>query len=260
MSDVVLGEKRGTVFEIVLNRPDTLNAMNYEMIDGLYTRVQEADDPAIRAVLIRGEGRGFSAGGDIRQFATIVETGQGVPTEMPDRLHGMIEKLRALEKPVLAVVHGPCAGAGTSLVLACDLAIAASDCKFNLAYVGIGLSPDGSSSYFLPRHVGAKKAAEILLTGRNLSAEEVLALGLINRVVPAQQVLTEGRAWASLLAAGPTLAYAKVKQLINRSYQNSLHDQLALETELICKSSMTEDFRSGIQAFLAKNKPNFSGQ
>ncbi len=260
MSDVVLGEKNGAVFEIILNRPDTLNAMNYELIDGLYRRIAEAKEDSIRAVLIRGEGRGFCAGGDIRKFAEMAEAGQGVPREMPDRLHDMVENLRALPKPVIAAVHGPCAGAGLSLVLACDLAIAADNCKFNLAYVGIGLSPDGSSSYFLPRHVGSKKAMEIFLTGRNLTSQEALELGLINEVVPADQVLAKGRGWAERIANGPTLAYAKVKRLVGEAARNSLHDQLALETDLICESSTTEDFRSGIQAFLSKQRPVFQGK
>lgn len=260
MSDVVKSEIHGDVLEIVMNRPDSLNAMNMDLIDGLYQRVNEAAASDARAILIRGEGRGFCAGGDIHKFAELAEKGQGVPPEMPDHLHEMIENLRKLPKPVIAAVHGPCAGAGLSLVLACDLAIASEESKFNLAYVGIGLSPDGSSSFFLPRHVGAKKATEIFLTGRNMKAQEILELGLVNKIVPADQVLTEARALAAQLAQGPTLAYAKVKELINKSYGNNIHDQLALETELICKSSETEDFRAGVAAFLSKQKPKFAGK
>lgn len=259
MSDDVKLSCNGAVAEIILNRPESLNAMNLDLIEGLYQRVLECRSETIRAVLLRGEGRGFCAGGDIRKFATMIEGGEGVPEAMPDRLHEMIENLRQLPKPVLAAVHGPCAGAGLSLVLACDLAIAAEDCKFNLAYVNIGLSPDGSSSYFLPRHVGSKKATEIFLTGKNMSAQEVLELGLINKVVPAAQVLAEGRAWAEKLAQGPTLAYAKVKELLARSATNDLHAQLALETKLICESSHTEDFKAGIKAFLQKEQPTFKG-
>lgn len=269
-SDVVKTERQGAVLEVILNRPDRLNAMNFDLIDGIYRGILQGKDPAIRAVLIRGEGRGFCAGGDIREFAKLLGSTQGaspmgvppmgVPREMPDRLHQMIEQVRALPKPVIAVVHGPCAGAGLSLVLACDLAIVSAESKFNLAYVGIGLSPDGSSSYFLPRHVGMKRALEIFLTGKNMTAEEILELGLVNRVVPAGEVLGEGRQMAQMLAMGPTACYARVKQLVNASYQNSLHDQLALETDLICKSSETDDFRAGITAFLEKRIPEFKGR
>ncbi len=260
MSDVVKAERINGVLEITLNRPDSLNAMNEEVIEGLLQRVEETRPPEVRAVLIRGEGRGFCAGGDIRHFAKLLESGQPVPREMPDRLHEMIECLRQLPKPVLAAVHGPCAGAGFSLVLACDLAIASEESKFNLAYVGIGLSPDGSSSFFLPRHVGMKKATEIFLTGKNMTAQEVLELGLINRIVPATDLLEQGRAMARMLASGPTAAYGRVKELINSSYHNNLHDQLALEAQHICESSTTEDFRAGIAAFLAKKTPEFKGR
>lgn len=260
MSDVVKTERKGEVLEIIMNRPDCLNAMNLELFDGLYQGVEEAHTSEIRAVLIRGEGRGFCAGGDIREFAKLVESGQGISPEMPDRIHEVVEKIRELPKPVIALVHGPCAGAGLSLVLACDLAIVSEESKFNLAYVGIGLSPDGSASFFLPRHVGTKKATEILMTGKNMTAQEVLELGLINRVAPADQVLEAGRQLAAKFAKGPTAAYAKVKQLINQSYTNNLHDQLALESDLICQSSTTEDFRGGITAFLSKQKPEFKGK
>lgn len=265
MSDVVKTERQGAVLEVILNRPDRLNAMNFDLIDGIYRGILQGKDPAIRAVLIRGEGRGFCAGGDIREFAKLLGTKQGaprqgVPREMPDRLHQMVENVRNLPKPVVAAVHGPCAGAGLSLVLACDLAIVSAESKFNLAYVGIGLSPDGSSSYFLPRHVGMKRALEIFLTGKNMTAEEVLELGLVNRVVPAGEVLEQGRQMAQMLAMGPTASYAKVKQLVNASYANNLHDQLVLETDLICQSSETDDFRAGIRAFLDKKMPEFRGK
>ncbi|MFQ5929443.1 MAG: enoyl-CoA hydratase/isomerase family protein [Acidobacteriota bacterium] len=260
MSDVVKAERNNGILEIILNRPDSLNAMNEALIEGLLQRVEEAHAAEVRAVLIRGEGRGFCAGGDIRQFARLLESGQPIPREMPDRLHEIIEHLRELPKPVLAAVHGPCAGAGFSLVLACDQAIASEESKFNLAYVGIGLSPDGSSSFFLPRHVGMKKATEIFFTGKNMSAQEVLELGLINRVVPAADLLEQGRAMARMLASGPTAAYARVKQLINSSYENNLHDQLALEAHHICECSTSEDFRAGIEAFLAKKTPQFKGR
>jgi 2-(1,2-epoxy-1,2-dihydrophenyl)acetyl-CoA isomerase len=260
MSDAVKTKQEGAIFEIIMNRPDALNAMNMELIDGLGAAVIMAGDSDARAVIIRGEGRGFCAGGDIRHFAMLVEKGETVPPEMPDRLHEMVENLTELPIPVIAAIHGPCAGAGMSLMLACDLAVASEESKFNLAYVGIGLSPDGSSSYFLPRHVGSKKAMEIFLTGKNMTAKEVFELGLVNQIVPADAVLNTARQFAAQLAKGPTLSYGKVKRLVHASSHNTLNEQLALETELICESSETEDFRNGIAAFLEKKRPEFHGR
>lgn len=260
MSDVVRIECNDSIMEVVLNRPKSLNAMNPPLIDGFLQAIDQAKDSKVRAILIRGEGRGFCAGGDIAFFAEHLKAGKGVPREMPERLHEMIEAVHALPKPVIAAVHGPAAGAGMSLVLACDLALASEDAKFNLAYVGIGLSPDGGSTFFLPRHVGLKKAVEIFMMPQGITAADALAMGLINRVLPEAELLTASRALAEQLATGPTAAFAHVKQLVQGSFGNNLHDQLALETELVCASGQTKDFHAGIAAFLEKKKPTFSGQ
>lgn len=260
MNTTVLFEKKGNVGEIILNRPDHMNAMNLDLIDGLGAAVKKCRDPEIRAVVIRGKGKIFSAGGDIKAFAQMIEKKMSIPLEMPDRLHAMVEDLRNLEKPVLASVHKAAAGAGTPLALACDLVIAAEDAIFNMAYIRIGLSPDGSSTYFLPRHVGMKKAAEILITIPTLSAQEAKELGLINWVVPAAELEERTQAIIQQLAQGPTLAFAKVKKMLNQSYHNNLHDQLALESRMICESSKTEDFKEGIASFLEKRMPEFKGK
>lgn len=259
MGEAVIERVEGPVFWLVLNRPERLNAINLEMIEGLSAGLERAGDDATRCVVLRGEGRAFCSGGDIKAFHELKASGRSIPPEMPDRLHEMIERLRTLPKPVLAVVHGPSGGAGTSLALACDLVLAAQDSIFNLSYTRIGLSPDGSSSFFLPRHVGLKKATEIFLTGGNLSADEAQRLGLVNWVVPAEQIWTKAQEIALMLAAGPTLAFARVKRLLNESLRNDLHRQLALETKLICESSKTEDFREGIDSFLEKRPPRFRG-
>ena len=260
MNEAVLFEIRGGVAEVTLNRPEQMNAMNLELIAGLGEAVEKCKDPSIRAVVLRGNGRCFSAGGDIKAFQKMIQEKMTIPLEMPDKLHLMIENLRALEKPVLASVHAAAAGAGTPLALACDLVIAAEDSVFNVAYIRIGLSPDGSSTYFLPRHVGMKRAAELLMTIPTLKAHEAQALGLINWVVPAQELTERTNIIAAQLASGPTQALARVKKLLNASYQNTLHDQLALETRLICDSSKTKDFREGIQSFIEKRMPEFRGQ
>ncbi len=259
MEPPVLLERKGAVAEIVLNRPDQLNAMNLELMDGFVEAVRGCQDPKIRAVVLKGNGRCFCAGGDVRFFKQQLESGKALPQELPDRLHAGIEQLRALEKPVLASVHGAAAGAGSSLALACDLVIAAEEAVFTLAYTKIGLSPDGSSSFFLPRHVGLKKAMELFLLSPTLKANEAIELGWVNWVVPAGTLPKKTAELATQLAAGPTLAFARVKKLLNQSYTSSLHDQLALESRFICESSVSADFREGIAAFLEKRNPAFQG-
>jgi 2-(1,2-epoxy-1,2-dihydrophenyl)acetyl-CoA isomerase len=260
MEQAVLFEKKGAIGEIVLNRTEQMNAMNFALIEGIAAAVKECRDPSIRAVVLRGNGRCFCAGGDIKAFNQMIDEGKTIPPEMPDKLHAMVEELRNLEKPVLASVHAAAAGAGTPLALACDLVIASDDAIFNMAYARIGLTADGSSTYFLPRHVGMKKAFEILLTIPTLKAKEAQELGLINWVVPAAELVERTQAIAQQLAAGPTKVFAKTKKLLNASYHNNLHDQLALETAMICESSQTADFREGIKAFLGKKTPTFVGK
>lgn len=260
MEQSVLFEKKGAVGEIVMNRPEQMNAMNLDLIEGLAQAVKACRDPEIRAVILKGRGRCFSAGGDIRAFNGMIDDGKTIPAEMPDRLHEMVEDLRNLEKPVLASVHKAAAGAGTPLALACDLVIAGEDAIFNVAYAKIGLTPDGSSTYFMPRHVGMKKAFELFMTIPTLTAKQAQELGLINWVVPEAEL--EERTWAiaDQLAQGPTKVFGRLKKLLNQSYDNNLHDQLALETKLICESSRDSDFREGIKAFLDKKSPRFTGQ
>ncbi len=260
MNDAVLFEKKGSVAEIILNRPEQLNAMNLDLVEGLARAVDRCRDPEIRSVILRGNGRCFCAGGDIRAFKKWSDEGKPILREMPDRLHEMIEALRELGRPVLASVHGAAAGAGTPLALACDLVIASHDAVFNFAYARIGLSPDGSSTYFLPRHVGMKKATELFMTIPTLKAEEARELGLINWVVPSAELKERTEAIATQLAQGPTQVFAKVKRLLKETYTRTLHEQLDLESELICESSKTGDFKEGIRAFLEKRPPAFQGR
>ncbi len=259
-NDAVLYTQEGPIATVTLNRPEQLNAMNLDLIDGLAAAIKKCKDPAVRAVVLRANGRAFCAGGDIKAFNQFIEQGRSISPEMPDRLHVMVEELRDLEKPVLASVHGAAAGAGAPLAITCDLVIASEDAVFNFAYARIGLSPDGSSTYFLPRHVGMKKAAELFLTIPTLSAKEAKDLGLVNWVVAPGELKERTEFIATQLAQGPTKAFGRLKKLLNATYHNTLHDQLALETKLICESSATEDFREGITSFLAKKTPGFQGR
>lgn len=260
MNHAVLYEAKGAVAHITLNRPEQMNAMNLELIDGLAAAMEKARDPEVRAVVLQANGRCFCAGGDIRAFNRFIDEGTTIPTAMPDRLHEMVETMRNLEKPILASVQGPAAGAGAPLALACDLVVAAEEAIFNFAYARIGLTPDGSSTYFLPRHVGMKKAAEIFMMIPTYTAKEAMELGLVNWVVPGAELVSKTEDIAKQLSEGPTAAFGRLKTLMNATYDNTLRDQLALETRMICDSSTTADFREGIKAFLGKKTPQFTGK
>lgn len=255
----IVGPENG-VLELVFDRPERLNAINVEWIDAMMEGLRVAAAPDVRCVLLRGEGRGFCAGGDVKAMGDAVERGETFGRELPDRLHRMLRVIRELPKPVVAAVHGPCAGAGFSLMLACDLVWAADSARFTLAYLALGTSPDGGSTWFLPRHVGMKVAMELFLDPTPLSAQRVAELGLVNRIVPADRLLGDARSFAAALALGPTSAIARPKQELLASATNSLEQQLELESQLFAESTATKDFPEGVRAFIGKRQPAFSGE
>jgi 2-(1,2-epoxy-1,2-dihydrophenyl)acetyl-CoA isomerase len=259
--DPVLVSDKGAVRTLTLNRPERMNALDGAMADAFLAAAQAASaDEAVRCVVLRGAGKGFFAGGDVAEF---VEHGDDVGTfagDLIDRYHPTIECLRAMEKPVVAGLHGPVAGAGLSLAMAADLAIAHEGTVFSLAYTAIGASPDGGSTYFLPRIVGQRRALEIALLSDRFDAARALELGLVNRVVPGDAFEAELDALAVRLASGPTRAYGRVKRLIEQSVTNDLTAQLAAERAAFMEGAETRDFREGIGAFTAKRKPDFSGE
>ncbi len=259
MTAPVLFEKNNHVGVITLNRPQQLNALNTELLQALHEAVCACRDADIRAVVLHGAGRCFCAGGDIHYFHQCIVEKKPVSHAMVDAFHASVEAIRQLDKPVLASVHGAAAGGGAPLALACDLIIAANDAVFNFAYARLGLTPDGSSTYFLPRHLGLKKTFELFATMPTLTAQAALDSGLVNWIVPPDELATRTHAMASQLANGPTTALGRIKQLLNASPHNTLHDQLALETEMICASTTTADFREGVTAFLEKRAPIFRG-
>lgn len=259
-SSPILLERTDAIATITLNRAEQMNALNAELLHELARAIDTCRDAAIRAVVLRGNGRVFCAGGDIRFFAECIQRNQPISTDMVNAFHTAIEGIRALEKPVIAAVHGAAAGGGAPLALACDLVIAADDAVFNFAYARIGLTPDGSATYYLPRHVGAKKAFELFALMPTLTATQAHEIGLINHLTPANELAAKTTALATQLATGPTKTFARLKQMLNASYNNSLHDQLALESNMICASSETHDFREGIAAFLEKRPPKFVGK
>jgi 2-(1,2-epoxy-1,2-dihydrophenyl)acetyl-CoA isomerase len=255
----------GPVCEIVLDRPQVLNAVDRETITALAAAAAEAAERrAARVVLLRGAGGHFCAGGDIRMFGALVdlpaaERGRALH-EIVDALHPLLVRLRRMPKPVVAAVQGAAAGFGLSLVLAADLALAAEDAVFASGYIHLGTSPDGGMTLTLPRTVGLKHAAELTFFGDRFDARRALELGIVNRVVPTAKLFDEARAWAARLAAGPTQAYAQGKALLQDSAGDLLDRQLRREAESFAACAATEDFVEGVRAFLAKRRPNFSGE
>jgi 2-(1,2-epoxy-1,2-dihydrophenyl)acetyl-CoA isomerase len=260
----VIVARHGAVFEIRLNRPELLNAVDRETIAALATAAAEAaEDRGARAVLLRGEGAHFCAGGDITMFGELVrlppEERRRVLYQTVDALHPLLVRLRHMPKPVVAAVQGAAAGFGLSLVLAADLALAAEDAVFTCGYVHLGTSPDGGMTAMLPAVVGLKRAAELMLLGERFDAPRALKLGIVNRVVPPDELTAEAEALAERLAAGPSEAYARTKALIQASLGDAFDAQLRREAESFATCAATDDFVEGVRAFLEKRRPAFPG-
>jgi 2-(1,2-epoxy-1,2-dihydrophenyl)acetyl-CoA isomerase len=264
MTATVLLACDGPVATLTLNRPESLNALDLDMIDALVAQTAAlAADASVRCVVIRGAGKHFMAGGDIRMFASELEM---APDERQrhfistvTRVHAAIEQIHRMPHPVIASVHGAVAGFGMSLVGACDLAIAADTSYFTSAYRHIGLTPDGGSTWSLPRLVGLKKAMEIVLLADRFDAQEALKLGLVNRVVPEAELAKATATVADALVRGPALAVANGKRLLNESLGQSLSGQLAAEATSFGACAARPDFAEGIRAFLEKRPPRFDG-
>ena len=264
MSDTVLLERKGAVATVTLNRPTALNALDEAMMGALeevFTTLEA--DASVRAVVLCGAGEHFMAGGDIKFFHGGLDL---PPAERRRRFERFVHKIhptmlaiRRMPQPVIASVRGAAAGFGMSLLMACDLALAADDAYFTIAYALIGTSPDGSGTYHLPRIVGMKKAMELALLAERFDAATALALGLVNRVVPAAELESASAALAQRLAAGPAIAYANTKRLLGRSLTSSLEAQLQAEAESFADCAASEDFAEGVRAFVEKRKPRFSG-
>ena len=249
------------VAHITLNRPKEVNSINLEISrDLLHAILQCDEDPLVRAVIISGAGSLFCAGGDLKTFTA---QGKQLPyyvKEVTTYLHAALSRLIRMDAPVIAAVHGFAVGAGMSLALACDMVLAAQSAQFNVAYTRVGLTPDGSMSYILPRIVGLRKALELALTNRTLSAQEAFDWGIVNKVVPDAELLTQAKALAAQLAAGAPKAIGGVKRLLHGGWTETLETQMEDESQTIADMARTEDTHEGITAFLEKRRPNFRGQ
>lgn len=254
---VVETSRSGAVLTITLNRPDVLNALDRAVHRALRQALDEAADTGVRAVALTGAGRGFCVGQDLTEF----RAGHGdIGAHLREHYHPNILALRALEKPVLAAVNGPVAGAGLSLACACDLRIASAAAVFIPAFIGIGLVPDSGGTYFVSRLLGPARAFAWFVGNRRLTAAEALDWGLVSEVVEPGELASRTAAYAAELAALPTRAVAFTKRLCDAAGESGLAEQLEREAELQVAATQTSDFGEGVAAFLAKREPRFEGR
>jgi 2-(1,2-epoxy-1,2-dihydrophenyl)acetyl-CoA isomerase len=254
-------EVRDGIGHLTLNRPKAANALNLPMAEELIDVAGRCDrDSAIRVVLLTGAGPMFCAGGDLKSFVAAEEGIPALVQKVASALHESLSIFARMDPPVIAAVNGMAAGAGLSLACFADIAIAAESAKFTMAYTAAGLTPDGSSSFFLTRMIGRRRTAELMLTNRRLSAAEAAEWNIVNRVVPDADLMSEAEKLAASLAAGPTRAFGGVKKLLIESATNDLEAQMALETKFIVEMAGSRDGIEGMNAFLEKRKAVFTGE
>jgi len=262
VSDTVLFTVREGVATITLNRPDALNALTVEAKESLFEAVRRAgEDPAIRAVVLTGAGRGFSAGQDLREHVAMLESGDPTPLNtVREHFNPVVLALATMPKPVIAAVNGMAAGAGASLTFAADFRIAAESAKFLLAFANIGLTLDSGASWTLPRLIGHARATALALLAEPVTAAHALEMGLVNAVVPDGTLMAATEELAVRLAAGPTAAYAAIKESLAFAATSTLAEALEREAELQARAGATEDHRAATAAFVRKERPTFTGR
>lgn len=266
-NDTVRLDIRDSIATITINRPESLNAINDDVVTALIEitgALRTSTD--VRCVVLTGAGDHFMAGGDVKRFKRKFEEfanddeAEAWFTSILSRIHIIVDNMNSLPMPVIAAVKGAVAGAGFSLMLGCDLVIAAEGGIFTLAYCHLGTSPDGGSTWYLPRILGMKHAMEVALLGDRFGPEKALEWGLINKVVPVDTFDSEVQALATRLAKGPTHAYAETKRLLLDSSNRTVSDQLTAETRSFVSCAMSKDFKKGVNAFVDKQKPAFTGE
>lgn len=259
MSDTVLLHKENGVGYITFNRPEKYNSFNREMALALQAHLDDcANDGAIRCIYITGNGKGFCAGQDLAEasdpktvdFEKIVS----------EHYNPVVQRLRNIEKPIIAAVNGVAAGAGANIALACDIVVANASASFIQAFSKIGLIPDSAGTFFLPRYIGMQHAAALMMLGDKVSAEEAVQMGMIYKAFADEHFEEESKKMAQKLASMPTKGIGLTKRLLNQSYSNNIDEQLALEMKVQVEAGNTHDFAEGVNAFLEKRKPVFKGE
>ncbi|WP_299665779.1 enoyl-CoA hydratase-related protein [uncultured Ruegeria sp.] len=246
------------VAEITMDRDAPVTALNARMCDELFDAACRCDAIGARAVILTGTGKTFNVGGDLDEFASAADKADHV-TRMATMVHAAVSRFAHMDAPLICAVNGSAGGAGLSMALSGDIVLASDTAKFVSAYTASGLSPDGSLTYFLAKHIGLLRAKELMLTNRVLTAEEACDWGMVTRVIAAKDLLEDARGFAKAISAGPTKAFGRAKQLLETAYSENLETQLDKETRAIAAMMRTQDAQGGIAAFLAKQTPNFSG-
>lgn len=261
MADVLLVERREGVATLTMNRPDSMNALSIELKETLLDAAREVSgDPAVRAVVLAGTGRGFCVGQDLREHVSLLQANDPAPlSTVVEHYNPLVLALARMPKPVIAAVNGMAAGAGAGLSFACDFRIAAKTAGFLIAFANVGLTLDSGVSWTLPRIVGSARATALSILAEPITAEAALDMGLVSAVVDPDRLLPAAQELAARLAAGPTAAYAAIKQSISYAATTDLESALAMEGELQVAMGRTEDHRNATAAFVAKQKPAFTG-
>lgn len=259
MSETVLRESSDGVLTLTLNRPEALNSFTVEMKEALLAALKDAArDKEVRAIVLTGAGRGFSAGQDLkeRQAPGVSDLG----TELRVRYNPIILAMRRLEKPIIGAINGVAAGAGISIAMACDIVLASDKATFIEAFTRVGLVPDTGSTWFLPRLVGMSRAAEMMFTADPVDAATAERIGLVNRVVPADELMVQANALATKLAQSAPIALALAKRALNRAYETNLEEALEYEAQLQSVAGRSNDHKEGVAAFVEKRPAKFRGE
>ncbi|MGD9683235.1 MAG: enoyl-CoA hydratase-related protein [Candidatus Obscuribacterales bacterium] len=260
--NILLTEKKGKVGIITLNRPDKLNAFNDELTFRLQDALKEMEkDSGVRCLVLTGSGRGFCSGQDLQSRSVSQEMGErpSLGDSIRRRYNPIIIRLRRMEKPVVAAVNGVAAGAGASLAFACDFRIVSQKASFIQSFTRVGLVPDSGSTFLLPRLIGATRAFELMLTAGKLTADDALALNLVNEVVPEDSVMERAMTLAEKLASGPTKAFGLTKRAFNKALFDDLEELLEYEACLQEIAGRSDDFQEGVKAFVEKREPAYTG-
>jgi 2-(1,2-epoxy-1,2-dihydrophenyl)acetyl-CoA isomerase len=251
--------ENGSIAIVSLNRPDALNALNMPLCEEFEKTVRQvSQDPKVRAAIVTGKGKAFCAGGDLGAFKASKEPGKFLH-DLASNFHKAILGIRGMNTPWIAAINGPCFGVGLSLASCCDIRVASAAAKFSVAFTGVGLSPDSSLLYYLPKIVGIAKATEMALLNQTITAEDALKVNLVSKISKPEDTLKDAIDIAKALASMPTRTIGMDKRQLDSSYSLPLEQHLALELKYVSESATTNDFQEGCKAFFERRKPNFKG-